>query len=99
MSPPLTRFGDPHCQAREMIFRSQPEVAQTRVVVGPAPERPMVAAIPFLDRQIVDARQADAHQALAVELPVLVAIAAEPAPRIVVPFIGEANRDAVVAKS
>ncbi len=41
---------------------------------------------------------APSHQALFVELPILVAIAAKPVAGIVVPFIGEAHGYAVVAK-
>ena len=41
---------------------------------------------------------AQPHQAVLVELPVLVAVAAEPVAAVVVPFVGEAHRDAVVAK-
>jgi len=34
-------------------------------------------------------------QTVLVELPVLIAVAPEPASRIVAPFVGEANRDAI----
>src|SRR5262244_1746493 len=76
----------------------QPEIAQTRMVVGAPPERPVILALALLDRQVVDAGDAPAHQAVLVELPVLVAIAAEPAGGIVVPFICEAHRDAIAAE-
>ena len=68
------------------------------MVVGPPPQRPVILAIAFLDRQVVDAGDAQPHQALLVELPVLVAVAAEPAAAVVVPLVGEAHRDAVVAE-
>src|ERR1700727_1955692 len=68
------------------------------MIVGTTPERPVVEAVLLADRQIVDARQAHPHQAVLVELPVLIAVAAEPASRIVAPFVGEADRDVVVMK-
>src|SRR3984957_9531668 len=68
------------------------------MIVRTTAERPVIKAVLFADREIVDARQAHAHQAVLAELPVLIAVAAEPASRIVAPFIGEANRDAVLMK-
>jgi len=47
------------------------------------------------DRQIVDAGEAALHESVLVELPVLVAVGAEPLSRVVVPFIGKAHGDAV----
>jgi hypothetical protein len=46
----------------------------------------------------VDACDTPAHQAILREFPILVAISAKPLPAVVVVFIGEANRDAVVGK-
>jgi len=45
-------------------------------------------------RQIVEAGDAPAQQPVLVELPVLVALAAEPVAGIVAPLIGEARGDA-----
>ncbi len=58
----------------------------------------MVFAFALADRQIIDAGDAQAHQPILVEFPILVAIAAEPVTAVVVPFIREACGDAVVAK-
>src|SRR5262249_11525025 len=58
---------------------SKPEVAQAWMVVRSAAERPVVETVLLTDRQIVDARETHPHQAVLVELPVLVAVAAEPA--------------------
>src|ERR1700760_4263424 len=58
----------------------------------------MIFPLVRLDRQVVDAGVAYAHQALVVELPVLVAVAAEPVAAVVVPFVSETHGDAVVAK-
>src|SRR5882757_5172770 len=49
------------------------------------------------DRQVVDRGEAMPHQAALVELPVLVAVGAEPVARIVAPFVREAHGDAVAA--
>src|SRR6185436_5212957 len=65
------------------------------MVVGSTAERPMVLALARRDGQVVDARDAALHEALLVELPVLVAVGPEPVARIVMPLIGETYRDAV----
>src|SRR5205085_12379135 len=68
------------------------------MTVRAPPERPMVFAATLRDRKIVDAGDAQAHQAMLVELPILVAVAAKPAAAVVVPLIGKTHRDAVVAE-
>src|SRR5215471_4068733 len=68
------------------------------MIVRATAERPMVFALALLDRKVVDAGDAKPHQAVLIELPVLVAVTAEPAPAVVMPLIGEAHRDAVLPK-
>src|ERR1700732_1145875 len=63
------------------------------MVVGATAERPVVFSVALLDRKIIDARDAQAHQAMLFEFPVLVAIAAEPVPAVIVPFVGKAHGD------
>src|SRR5262249_53169731 len=58
----------------------------------------MVLALGFFDWEIVDAGNASAHQPLLIKFPILIAIATEPIAAIIVPFIGEANRDSVLAE-
>jgi 2-keto-3-deoxy-L-rhamnonate aldolase RhmA len=58
----------------------------------------VVFALALFDWQIVDAGDAQTHQAMLVEFPVLVAVAAEPVAAVVVPFIGKAYGDAVLSK-
>jgi hypothetical protein len=58
----------------------------------------MILPILLANRQIVDAGVALRHQAVFLELPVLVAIGAKPIARIVMPFVGEANRDSILVK-
>ena len=55
----------------------------------------MIFSFALLDRKIIDARDAQAHQAMLIELPVLIAIAAEPIPAVIVPLIGKADGDAI----
>src|SRR5262245_53756883 len=50
------------------------------------------------DRHVVDARLAAEHQPALVELPQLVAVAAEPAARSVAPLVSEPHRDPVVGE-
>src|SRR2546423_12543814 len=68
------------------------------MVIGPATEGPVELALVRANRQIIDAGDAQAHQAVLVEFPILVAIAAEPVAAVVMPLIGEAHGDAVVAE-
>src|SRR5271156_4942378 len=68
------------------------------MVVGTPAGGPEILAVGFDNRQVVDAGDAPAHQAVLVELPELVAIGAEPLAAVVMPFVGEAHRHAVVAK-
>src|SRR6266481_8418818 len=97
-NPPASRLR-PGSQVPVMLEGMlEAELAQRRVTIGTAAQRPVVFALALLDRQIVDAGDAQAHQAVLVEFPVLVAVAAEPVAAVVVPFIGEAHRNAVRAK-
>jgi hypothetical protein len=75
------------------------EIAQRWVIIGTAAKRPVTPALAFLNRKIVDAGNAQAHQAVLIELPILVAVAAKPIATVVVPLVGETNRDAVFAES
>src|SRR5512133_804292 len=68
------------------------------MIIGAATERPVVFALALLDRRIVDTGDAKAHQAMLVEFPILVAVAAEPVAAVIVPLIGEAHSNAVLAK-
>jgi hypothetical protein len=65
------------------------------VIVGPAAERPAELAVGLGNRVFVDAGDAPLHQPIRVELPVLVAIGAEPVAAVVTIFIGEADGDTI----
>jgi 2-keto-3-deoxy-L-rhamnonate aldolase RhmA len=79
-----------------MILKA--EIAQRRVTVGPSAEWPVVFALALFDWQIVDTGDAQTHQAILVEFPVLVAVAAEPVAAVVAPLIGKPYGDAVLSK-
>ena len=68
------------------------------MIVRPAAKRPAEFAVRLGYGEIVDAGDPPAHQAIPAELPILVSIGAEPMTAVVVPFIGEAHRDAVTCE-
>ena len=82
-----------------MIDSLEAEIAQRRVIVGASAKRPVVLAVTLIYRRIVDAGDAQAHWAVIVELPILVAVAAEPVAAVIVPFVGEAHGDTVLERS
>src|SRR5215470_14570650 len=53
----------------------------------------------LLDRKVINAGNTQAHQAVLVELPILVAVAAKPIATVIVALVRETNRDAVVLES
>ena len=63
--------------------------------IGPAAKRPMIFSFRLLDWEIVDARVAKSHQTIVAKLPILIAVGAEPIPGVVVPFVGEADGNAI----
>src|SRR5262249_2822962 len=63
-----------------------------------AAERPVIFTLAFLDREVVYAGDAPAHQAVLIEFPVLVAVAAKPVAAVVMPLVGKAHGDAVLAE-
>src|SRR6266542_1412667 len=56
---------------------------------------PMILALRFLDWQVINGGKPKSHQAIAIKLPVLIAIGAEPISGIIMPFVGEPHGDAV----
>ena len=78
--------------------RLQTKVRQVWVIIWTSAQRPAVLPVGFLDRKVVDARDAAAHEAVLVELPILVAIRAEPVAGVVMPLIGEAHRNAILVE-
>src|SRR6185312_2909227 len=74
-------------------------LTQSRHLRRPRARRwPVKAAVLFGNRDIVDAGFASAHQAVLVELPLLVAVGAMPLAGIVMPFILKAHGDAIVVE-
>src|SRR5215218_3695059 len=80
---------------RGAAHRLQPEVAQSWVAVRATSLWPVEETLRLGDGQVVDAGVAPAHQTALVELPVLVAVGAEPVAGVVTGFVGEADGDAV----
>src|SRR5258705_12928170 len=76
----------------------EPQLAQRRVIVRSATERPVIFPFAVLDGQIVDAGDPDAHQTVLVEFPIFIAVAAEPVAAIVKPFVGETRGDTILPK-
>src|SRR5262245_15389581 len=65
------------------------------MLIGSATQRPVILAFAVLDRHVIDARDAPAHEATLVELPVLVAVGTEPLTRVVMPLVSETHRNAI----
>src|SRR3984957_16019159 len=77
------------------LMASQPEVVEPGMVVGTAADGPVVEAVGVFDGEVVDAGEAPQHEAVRVELPVLVAVGAVPLAGVVVAFVGEPYGNAV----
>src|SRR3546814_14290131 len=58
---------------------------------------PMELPLALRNGKIVDTGMARAHQPARIELPILIAVGAEPVARVVMPLIGEAAGDTVLA--
>src|SRR5262245_33200053 len=80
---------------RRGLKKLQSQLAQAWMVRGPRSQRPQKLSCGRVDRHVVDARFAPAHQTMLIEFPLLIAVRAEPVAAVVVPFILKANRDAV----
>src|SRR5262245_54184329 len=74
------------------------EIRQSRMIRRPRALRPVEQSLGLIDRQVVDAGDPPLHVSFGVELPVLVAVRAEPLPRGVMPLVGEPHRDAVAGE-
>jgi hypothetical protein len=69
------------------------------MIIRTATKWPMILAFRFLNWQVIDGRKPKSHQAIAIILPVLIAVGAKPVFGIVVPFVGETHGDAVAIVS
>src|SRR5690606_25987929 len=76
----------------------QAQLGESRVVGRPRPGAvPVEEPVGGVDRDVVDARVSLTHEAVLVELPVLVAVRAEPLAVDVVGLVDEPHGDPVVA--
>jgi hypothetical protein len=55
----------------------------------------MIFSLRFLDREIVDGRVAQSHQATVIKLPILIAVGTKPIPGVIVPFVRETHGNTV----
>src|ERR1700730_9549526 len=78
-----------------MDLALEAKIAESRMIIRPAPKCPVILALRLLDWQIVDGSKPQAHQPVLIALPVLIARRATPIPGVIVPFISEADSDAV----
>jgi hypothetical protein len=76
----------------------KPQFGQAGMIVGAPARMPEIPSVCRGDRQVVDAGDPPAHEAVVIELPEFIAVRAEPLAAVVVPFVGEAHRHAVLAK-
>src|SRR2546430_9381887 len=68
------------------------------MTVRTSSERPVILAFRIPDRQVIDGGKAESHQAVLLELPVLVSVGAEPIPRVVMALIGKADGNTIAFK-
>src|SRR6266480_228759 len=69
------------------------------MVIWTATKWPMILALRLFNRQVINGCKPKLHQAIAIKLPVLVAIRAEPVSGVIVPFVSEPHGDAVFVVS
>src|SRR6266404_7738847 len=74
---------------------SETEIGQSGVAIRTTTKRPPIPPVRFPDGKIIDARQPQSHEAVRIELPILVAVRSVPMSRIVVPLVGETHGDAM----
>src|SRR5437867_3208453 len=67
--------------------------------IRPWTKWPVILAVRFLDRQVVNGGKPKSHQAVVIKIPVLVAIGTEPIPGVIMPFVGEPHGDTVCVVS
>ncbi len=75
--------------------KSQAEPGESRMPLRPRAERPAEQPLAFRDRMFVDAGEPPLHQTFGIELPILMAVGAEPGAAIVAILVHETYGDAV----
>jgi hypothetical protein len=72
------------------------EIGQTRVTGRTWPiTAPAILAVTLSDRKVIDAGVALLHQTGVVVVPILVSVGTEPVAGVIMPFVGEAQRNAI----
>src|SRR5580704_3032452 len=82
-----------------MRYVLQTQIAQSRVVIRPAAQRPTEEPIFFPDREIIDAGVADFREPRVIEFPILIPIRSIPLAGSVVRLVGEADSDPAPGES
>src|SRR5438874_4700389 len=77
------------------IEELQAQVVQSRMSIGTTTKWPMILAVRFLDRQVINGRKPKSHQAVVSKFPVLITVGAEAISRVIMPFVGEPHSNAV----
>src|ERR1700712_4860473 len=80
------------------IGKRLPRLAQRDAAAVAGRARAVDPPLALCDADVVDRGLAPAHQAVAVELPVLVAVGAPPLAALVMPLVLEAHRDVIAAE-
>src|SRR5882724_8184330 len=73
----------------------EPQFTQSGMVIRTPPEQPVIFAIRFQDRKVVDRRKPVGHEAVVIKFPVLIPIRAIPVTRVIVPLVSEADSDPI----
>jgi hypothetical protein len=55
----------------------------------------VIQALRLFDRKVVNGGVPESHQTMFIKLPILITVGTKPIVRIIVPFVGEAHRNAI----
>src|SRR5277367_2241159 len=75
--------------------RSETQIAQTRMIVRTASERPVIFALGLFNWKIIDTGKTPAVESIGIVFPVLISIRTKPVSGVVVPFVSEANGNVI----
>ena len=68
------------------------------MVVWSATKRPMILAVVFLDRKIIDACNSKAGKPVLIVLAILISVGTEPVAAVIMKLIGEADSNSIFSK-
>jgi hypothetical protein len=79
-------------------LRLQTELGKTGVVIWTTTQWPMVFPVALVYGQVIDARDAPAHESMLVKLPIFVAVGTKPMAGVVMSLIGKADSNTISVK-